>query len=294
MIQFWNRGAQRLETEAVYGDGPMRLIYGGASARALTDLFLTRKFLSRAYGAMQSAPLSARKVPGFVKQFQIALDEYEGEPYASFNDFFIRKFKPGRRAFVTDSRVFPAPCEARYLAFQEGTADAALPVKGEWVRSSELVRGSAHAAAFKGGACVIARLCPVDYHRFHFPDDGRILERFRVPGKLHSVNPIALKAFPKIFEENEREVTTLETKNFGKVAYVEVGALCVGKIVQSKPWRAGDSFQRGEEKGYFLFGGSTVVLLFEPGRFQIDAEIKEWNGKGHEVYLKLGTPLGRA
>jgi phosphatidylserine decarboxylase len=135
----------------------------------------------------------------------------------------------------------------------------------------------------------VARLCPVDYHRFHFPDDGRILDHYRIPGFYHSVNPLALKKKSDIFITNERHVTSLDTVNFGKLAYIEVGALCVGKIVQSFTDKV---FKRGEEKGYFLFGASTVVLVGQKGLWSPSQDVLENTEKGLETYIKLGDQVG--
>ncbi len=183
----------------------------------------------------------------------------------------------------------PAFCEARYLGYKEMNDDVKIPVKGHFLTSSELLQDSKWAKTFEGGPLMIARLCPVDYHRFHFPDDGKILSAYPIAGRFHSVNPIALKEKPDIFITNERFVTILETENFGKLAYIEVGATCVGKIVQSRPLH-GD-FKRGEEKGYFLFGGSTVVLLGEKGKWSPSELMLEKTNAGMEVYHQLGSSL---
>ena len=158
------------------------------------------------------------------------------------------------------------------------------------MRPRDLVAKEKWAETFSEGPLVVARLCPVDYHRYHYPDDGLVLESYRVPGILHSVNPIALKQKSEIFLKNERQVSILETKNFGKLAYIEVGATCVGKIIQSSKSK---NFSRGEEKGYFLFGGSTVILLGEKGAWTPSQDILDWTLKGTEVYLKLGQEMGR-
>ena len=144
---------------------------------------------------------------------------------------------------------------------------------------------------FDGGPGFIARLCPVDYHRFHFPDRGRVLESWRIVGALHSVNPWALAFREDIFMINERQVTILETEHFGKLAYVEVGATCVGKIQQT---HQDVEFERGAEKRMFLFGGSTVIVLGEAGKWAIDERLLKHTQEGVEAYLKMGQALGRA
>jgi phosphatidylserine decarboxylase len=138
---------------------------------------------------------------------------------------------------------------------------------------------------------LLARLCPVDYHRFHFPDNGQVVEDYRIHGLFHSVNPLALKVKPDIFIQNERHVTILDTENFGKLAYIEVGAICVGKIIQSTKLHPSKTFSRGDEKGYFLFGGSTVIVLGEKGKWKPSVDIVDNTHQGIETYLHLGTSV---
>lgn len=136
---------------------------------------------------------------------------------------------------------------------------------------------------------LLARLCPVDYHRFHFPDGGRVRESYHVSGRLHSVNPAALKYRGDIFATNERQVSLFESLHFGRLALIEVGALCVGKIVQT--YEGSEAVRRGQEKGYFLFGGSTVIVLGEKGAWSPDADILEKTEQGLETWVKLGEGL---
>ena len=145
---------------------------------------------------------------------------------------------------------------------------------------------------FRNGPCLLARLCPVDYHRFHFPDSGSITHFHVETGKLHSVNPLALQKKPSLFLGNERQISVLQTRHFGLLAYVEVGALMVGKIVQSHPQER--VFERGEEKGYFLFGGSTVIVYGEKGAWVPEADILEHTAQRREVLVELGQPVARS
>lgn len=295
-IQYYHRQKGQLETEKIYGDGAVRWLYQTGSGRAASHL-LVRPWISKLYGALQeSSWISKRKIRPFIQNFQIQMDEYlptEGrtseDPYASFNEFFIRRFREGARSFA-EGNIFPAPCEARYFAFEKNSAELTIPVKGNFLSPNALLGKTEYTSAFENGPVVVARLCPVDYHRYHYPDDGSTLSTYKIPGVLHSVNPIALKEQPEVFMINERQVSILETKTFGKLAYIEVGAICVGKIVQSHQDK---TFARGQEKGYFLFGGSTVILLGEPGRWRPSQDLLDWSAKGTEVYLKLGEPMGQ-
>jgi phosphatidylserine decarboxylase len=291
-IPIWNRSLKRDEYEKVYGEKAVDFLYGNRFGQWASDTLLSRSALSQVYGGYQSSALSRRKIEPFIKKFGIAMKEFEAGPFASFNEFFARRFRPGMRPFATDPKQMPAFCEARYLGYEKPDPAAVFPVKGEFLSAHALLGGSDHARAFENGPLLIARLCPTDYHRFHFPDSGRIVSESRLHGKLHSVNPAALKFKGEIFATNERQVSILETRHFGKLAYIEVGAMCVGKIVQTH--RPGDPFERGAEKGYFLFGASTVILIGEPGLWKPSADILENTRKSREVLIRLGEPVATA
>ena len=288
--KIWNRARASLETEEVYGGSAMKLFYDSRLGRIFLDQLLTKPWLSKAYGSLQSSSISRCKIAPFIKQFGIDMNEFEDRPFQDFNDFFTRKFRPGARNFSQDLTKMPAFCEGRYLALPRLSREGNIPVKGFRLETPTLFNGSSWENTFLGGSGFIARLCPVDYHRYHFPDSGRKRESFRAHGPLHSVNPMALEARPEALFTNERQITILETDNFGKLAYIEVGALMVGKIVES---HRAEQFQRGDEKGYFLFGASTVILLAEPGRIQIDQEILDKSAQGIETLVKLGEPIAR-
>jgi len=291
-IRYWSRKNAREETESVYGGAFVNLLYGNPVGLALTDSFFTRKTLSRIYGSLQSTSWSGRKVAPFISRFGVDMNDFESGPFSTFNDFFIRRFLPGKRAFPKEERAMGAFAEARYLGFEKLGVDTLLPIKGLRLSANDVLGNTPGKERFQGGPCLLARLCPVDYHRFHFPDEGKALHFQVESGKLHSVNPLALQRMPKLFLGNERQISILQTKNFGQIAYVEVGALFVGRIVQTHPFE--HSFKRGEEKGYFLFGGSTVIAYGEPGAWKPEADILENTGKGLEVLIELGAPVARA
>lgn len=285
-IKYWDRKGAQIEVEQVYGDASLRWVYESRLGRGLADHLLSRSLVSQVYGAYQSSFVSAWKIKSFISQFKIPMEEFEEGPFASFNDFFIRKFKLGVRPFTQVSSELPAFAEARYYAFESVRPDQKFPVKGLELNLVELLGREEKAKPFLGGPLLLARLCPTDYHRFHFPDDGKVLEQYQLHGALHSVNPVALRVKPEILQTNERMVTVLDTQNFGKLAYIEVGALCVGKIVQT--YSDPHSFHRGDEKGYFLFGGSTVIVVGEPGRWKIDSDLLEQTRLQRETLVELG------
>lgn len=289
-IRYWDRFAKKEETEKVYGEGGVRFLYGGNPLGKLTGSLLSAPLASRLYGHYQSSRWSMHKIEDFIRAFEIPMYEYENGPFRSFNEFFIRKFRYGARHFATDARALPAFAEARYLGFAETGLDVEYPVKGQYLTSAALLNDPKWAEVFAGGPLLIARLCPVDYHRYHYPTAGRTLASYPVRGALHSVNPWALARKGNILATNERRVAILETEGgFGRLAYIEVGALCVGKIVQTYPESV--PFKRGDEKGYFLFGASTVVLLGERGKWRPSADILEHTGRRLETLVRLGDPV---
>lgn len=219
------------------------------------------------------------------------MEVFEEREFVSFNDFFTRKFRPDARFFAKDQNTLPAFAEGRYLAFEKSDDIKTYPVKGVEISLSSLFNNEPLAKLFSGGPLFIARLCPTDYHRFHYPDEGMTQDHYRVSGPLHSVNPLALLVKPDILVTNERVVSILQTKNFGRLAYIEVGATCVGHIVQSHSLEK--PFCRGDEKGYFLFGGSTVILLGEPGRWNPDGDLLEQTKAGRETLVLLGEKIAK-
>ncbi len=293
-IQYYNRKKEQVETEKVYGAGLIKWMYETVSGKVLSNL-LVKGPLSSIYGKTQSFSYSSRKVAPFIKNFQINMDEFlpeEGQsldkPFSSFNKFFIRRFKDGVRPFPESKDKMGAFAEARYFGFDSITDEETIPVKGKFLNAKELLANSKWEETFNDGPLLLARLCPVDYHRFHFPDDGKVLDYYKVRGELHSVNPLALREKADIFSQNLREVTILETENFGKLAYVEVGAMMVGRIDQTTDLK---NFKKGEEKGYFLFGGSTVIVIGEKGKWKPSKDISENTKNKLETYIQLGESL---
>jgi phosphatidylserine decarboxylase len=294
-IVFWNRKTGQEEIEKIYRDAIVRWLYGTYPGQFLADKILPKVWLSNLYGSYQSSSLSQHKISAFIRDFQIPIEEYEPGPFRSFNEFFIRKFKEGARPFVQTPQVMPAFAEARYLAYEKIRPDETFPVKGKFLSSRALLNNIDLARIFEGGPLLLARLCPVDYHRYHFPDSGEVLKTYSVHGGLHSVNPLALQYKGDIFATNERQVSILETRNFGKLAYIEVGAFCVGRIVQTHRLRKEfPLFQRGDEKGYFLFGGSTIIVLGEPGRWSPDQDLLDQTARGRETLVLLGDRVANS
>jgi phosphatidylserine decarboxylase len=290
-IIYWDRRAGREQRERVLGGAMVRWLYGSALGRSAADGPLSRAWFSRLVGFYQRLPLSRLSIGSFVRNYAIPLEEFEPGPYRSFDEFFVRRFRPGARDFNCDPDVMPAFAEARYLAYEALSEDETFPVKGTDLSPRSILLRPEHVALFHNGPVLVARLCPVDYHWFHYPADGRTLVRYCIPGRFHSVNPAALRRRGDVFAINARQVSVLETDHFGRLAYVEVGAMAVGKIVQT---HADDRpFARGDTKGCFRFGASTVILFGEAGRWVPEVDLLEQTAANRETLVRLGEPVAR-
>ena len=234
---------------------------------------------------------SRKKIQKFVQEYTIDLDEVELplDAYENLNAFFCRKLKKEARPFVTASDVFCSPVDGKVLVYGALDDQTRLPVKGAYVDIVALMASEEFARPYFGGAAMVIRLAPSDYHRYHFPVDGKATEAQEISGGYYLVNPIALDVKPDLFAHNKRMVTYLDTECFGRVMMMEVAGWAVGRMEQT--YQPG-LVTRGQEKGYFKFGGSTVVLLFEPGRIVFDNDLVSDTQAGIEVQVQTGTQLG--
>ena len=292
-IQFYHRAHGRLETEQVYGEAFLRWAYERPFGRLATSTLLKRAAFSRLYGWLMDSARSADMIRPFIEKY--GLDEAEfASPtgdFRSFNDFFYRALKPGARPVDADidSVVFPA--DGRHIGLPNVAEAPGVFVKGQRFDLPALLGDASLAERFAQGTLVLSRLCPVDYHRFHFPVCG-VPETSRViDGDLFSVSPIALARRLSYLWENKRVITPLRTQRFGLVLIVEIGATNVGSIVQRH--RPGHPVAKGAEKGLFRFGGSSTITLFEPGRICLDADLLEQSARHRELYALVGQHMGR-
>lgn len=285
-ITFVDRESGELCVEQVYGERELRLLYETWWGPALLHTIIKREWFSHLTAILKRSRISRRQIPSFVRRY--AIDDTESEfpaaAYHSLDAFFTRRLKPERRPVDQDPRHLVAPAEGRVLAFARPPGDK-LEVKGCSVDLDELV---GNLDGFRPGAVFVIRLAPSDYHRFHFPADGQASRPVRIGRGLHSVHPIALSAGAPSFR-NKRMVTRLTGTSFGQILQIEVGALTVGSVVQT--YRCGP-VQRGQEKGYFHFGGSTVILLTERGRVVPDEDLLGATAQGLETMIRVGTRIG--
>lgn len=267
----------------------LRFLYGTCAGRMVLKLAASRPVSYLAGGFMDS-PLSRPLIGPFIRKNGIDMGDYLPLPFACFNDFFCRPIRQALRPVPEEASVLMAPCDG-LLSVYPITDGLVLPIKQSLYSVAELLGDSAEAGIFRDGLCLVFRLCVNHYHRYAYLDDGTLRKKRFLPGELHTVRPIALAALP-VFTRNCREYTLMETEHFGPVAQVEVGAMLVGKIRNHKG--PGMTFRRGEEKGRFLYGGSTVVLLLEKGRAALDEDLFENTARGLETPVRLGEALGHA
>ena len=291
-IQYFNRYTGEVETEVVYGEQWLRFILFNPFGKITLHTVAKRAWFSRWYGWRMSRPGSAARVRPFIEQYGIAEEEHvkAADAFTSFNEFFYRKLKSAARPVdaAADSVVFPA--DGRHLGFAKASAMEGVYVKGQRFDLGRLLGGDDLAAQFADGAAVFSRLCPVDYHRFHFSVAGVPGNARLINGPLYSVNPLALRDRLAILWENKRFITEIETEQLGRVLMLEIGATNVGSVHHTfVPTR---SVEKGEEKGYFAFGGSATLTLFEPSRVQLAEDLLEHSAGQRELYAKVGDRMG--
>lgn len=297
MIEYRDRLTGIVCQEQVFGEGAIRFLYGNGFwsrwiGRPLAHFVARLPFISSIYAFFQKLPPSQRKIAPFIEKYGVDSSEFatKVENFHSFNDFFIRKLKPEARPLAPGADVAVIPADARYLFYQDIDSVDGFIVKGEKFCLADLLQDRKLAEEYAGGTLILARLCPSDYHRFHFPCACVPGETHLINGLLFSVNPLALKRNVEIFTQNRRTLCLLETGRFGKVAYMEVGATNVGAIHETyTPYH---SVPKGAEKGYFSFGGSALVLLFKKGMITLDPDLV--NEPHREIRCLFGQSLGHA
>jgi len=292
-IQFFNRYTGVIEAENVYGDRFLRWTYGNPLGQLSLHALVKRAAFSRWYGRRMDAPASRAKVAPFISNYKVNAQELADSPdsYRTFNEFFYRKLKASARPIDPDpeSAVFPA--DGRHFGFQDVSQLEGIFVKGAVFDLRKLLADDELAGRFRNGSMVLSRLCPVDYHRFHFPVEGIPSAPVLINGPLFSVNPIALRRNIHIFTENKRAVSRIQSRQFGLVVMVEVGATCVGSFDYT--FTPGEHVGKGAEKGFFKFGGSSTITLFEAGQIQLADDLLSWSTQGVELYARMGDQLGK-
>ncbi|MGV3772569.1 MAG: archaetidylserine decarboxylase [Verrucomicrobiales bacterium] len=292
IIEYYNRYTGKVEQEQVYGESFLRFIYGNPLGKLSLHGLVKRSLFSKWYGSRMDHPGSRGKVLPFIQDYKVDPQEFldSADHFRSFNEFFYRKLKPGARPIFQneDAAVFPA--DGRHLGFESIDQAKGIFVKGAVFTLEKLFKDSALARQFKNGSLILSRLCPVDYHRYHFPVNGTPGQSKLIPGPLFSVNPLALRQNIEILTQNKRSYCLIDSPEFGKVAMFEIGATCVGSFEYT--YLPNVPMKRGSEKGFFKFGGSSTITIFEQGRIQLAADLLENSLEHRETYAKVGDCMG--
>lgn len=267
------------------GQKALNFLYKNAFGRMVLKLAINPT-ISKIYGIYNNSSLSTRKIDDFIASNGIDMKDFEKRKFTSFNDFFTRKLADGARQVCMEKESFVSPCDSKLLAYRI-TDDLMVDIKGSTYNLAELTGNRVDTSSFKGGWCLIFRLCVDDYHRYIYLDEGKLTDTYEIQGKLHTVRSISSDY--RIYKENARTVSILETENFGEVIQIEVGAMFIGKITNNNK----RVFKRGDEKGYFEYGGSTIAVLVQDKKISLAEDILENSKKDIECIVKCGEAIGR-
>jgi phosphatidylserine decarboxylase len=293
-IVYFDRGRGEFATEHVYARGFLNWLYNSRSGGSIGRLLTGSRCASRLYGWLQRQRWTRRRIGSFVREMGIDMSESRRgiTEFSSFSDFFTREIDLSRRPLCPASGVCVAPADGKALAYATLDAGATFRIKRAAFSLGGLLGDSRAATEFEGGAMVVIRLALSDYHHFHFPDSGVPAAPLPRGGRYEAGGPYAQRTIVPFFGENYRMVTRFESDHFGPMAMVEVGALTVGSIRQR--FLPGVPVAKGERKGYFELGGSTVVLLFRRGAIHLDNDIVNLTASEIETSVRMGDSLGRS
>lgn len=289
-IKIYNRKTKLIENEVIFQEKYMNFFHENNLGRFLTHHILSKKWVSSLYGFYCQSSLSRLKIKSSIDNYDFSLDEIEKpiNKYKNFNEFFSRKLKSESRPIDIKKDILVSPADSRLIS-KDIKNDLILNVKGFNYTLENLLKNKALADSFNNGMCLIFRLAPTDYHRYIYVDNGKHQNITNINGKYNSVHPISLNLNPRVFQENKRSYCVLNTENFDDILYMEVGAMFVGEIYNHFP--DGAVFKKGDEKGFFKFGGSTIILLFKPNTITLDQDILENSKKGIETLVECGSKI---
>lgn len=277
-----DRETGKIEEEQVYGAGLLKFFYSNPVGKPFSHFLSRLPFISSFFGWWQKLPFTKKNINPFIKKYHIDSTEFLTHNFNSFNDFFIRKLKA--RPLKGEAII---PTDGRFRFFQNISESEGFLIKGEKFSLITLLQDMSLADKYNHGSMILARLCPTDYHRFHFPVDCIPSESHLINGWLYSVNPVALKQDIHIFTKNKRMITTLRTEKYGDILFIEVGATNVGSIIQT--YTPHQPTPKGSEKGYFQFGASALIILFEPGKITFAPDLLKQSDL--EIKCKMGQNL---
>ena len=290
-IRFINRYTGKIQMENPPAERLIKFLYDNPFGRSTLLKLVKRKFISEIYGRKMDKPSSIRKIQKFVDKLEIDISESikSISEFSNFNEFFYRKLKPNVRPI---GYGFVSPGDGRLLAFENVSDVSKFYIKGSEFTLDEFLDNKELAEKNKNSSLIILRLAPNDYHRYHFPYNGKVSETTKIKGKYLSVSPYALvKNFTKVFCGNKREFCIISTKDKGDIIVSPVGATMVGSIIET--FKPNSDIKKGDEMGYFSFGGSTIVILVDRDKIKIDKDILRNTKNNMETYVKMGDSIGK-
>jgi phosphatidylserine decarboxylase len=290
-IEYIERKSGEKIVENVPGGRSLNWLYNTTLGKVTLDMLVKRKFASEIYGFLMDLPISKHMIDNFCYNQEIDLSQFVVPKFGfqTFNDFFYRKIKPENRPICESIDEIASPADGKILVYSDVADREYYSLKGLQFSLDELVDKKLP-ESFTHGSMAIIRLCPADYHRYHFPCSGKAGKSTLVDGDYYSVSPLALREKLSLFCANKREYCHITSKEFGDVIMMEVGASMVGGIINT--YRRNSEVAKGSEKGYFKFGGSTVVLLFEENKVIFDDDIIENTKNGIETSVVMGEKIG--
>ncbi len=289
-ILFKDRKSNELLKEVPPGLGWLKFLYGNPLGKLSLELLIKKSIVSRWYGKAMDREKSVDKIRPFVNELGIDMTESVKsiEEFTSFNDFFYRELKSNARP-IQNGVVSPG--DGKILVFKEIQDINRFFVKGERFTIDSFLSNKTLSRKYDDGSLVILRLAPNDYHRYHFPIGGKVDGTTLINGVYYSVSPLALyENFTKVFCKNKRTLTSLSTEICGDVLLIPVGATMVGSI--NNTFKENSQVHKGDEMGYFSFGGSTIVLLFEKGKIEFSQDLVQNTNEGYETFVKMGETIG--
>ena len=287
-IKYIDRKTNKIKTENPPGENYLKFLYNNPFGKIPLNLIIKRKITSKIYGRLMDKPKSKNKIKQFVKTYNINMTESLKpiKEFKTFNEFFYRKLKPESRHIQSG---IISPADGKLIAFENIQNIKSFFIKGNKFTLEKFLQNKILANNYKTASLIIIRLAPNDYHRFHFPYKGKISKTTKINGKYYSVSPYAIKNNFTIFCENKREYSILKTKTKGNILISEIGATMVGKIIQT--YKANQIVEKGQEKGYFAFGGSSLLILIDNNKININKDILENTKKGFETSIQMGESI---
>ena len=282
-MKIYDRAAKTYWEEKQYGGKSLEFLYHTVVGRILLKVFFCRKVYSKLNGIWMRSSFSVRRIESFIREYGVDLSACEKTDFKSFDDFFTRKYRLNCSA---EAQELIASCRGRLAAYRIDKG-LILRIKNSVYTLPELVDNRLELSQYEGGMCLVYRLALEDCHRYYFCDDGCVLYTGEIAGVLHTVRPISEKY--RVFSRNHRVYTLMRTAHFGDMIQIEVGALQIGKINNHKL----TTFARMDEKGYFSYGGSTIIQLFLPGIISVDEDIRKHSNQGVEVLVSAGEKIAK-